>query len=290
MSGPPTRAGGRDRLAARDDPGVSNDAQWLDSMPEVYDRVLGPALFAQFATEVAARAASMSPSRVLELAAGTGIGTAELVRALPAADIVATDLNAAMVSWAAERVPEAAWCVADAQDLHFDDRSFDLVVCQFGVMFFPDKVAAFAETVRVLSPGGRVLLTVWDTVEGSTLSAALVDSLAVVLPDDLPSFLRRVPHGYTDSDQIRADLRAGGLVVDSLDRMVLHGRAITPREFVHGICRGTPTRFDLEQRGSLDTLIEALADDMTRRLGAEPIEGELTAFVVTASKPADSAG
>jgi SAM-dependent methyltransferase len=259
-------------------------------MPEVYDRVLGPTLFAPFATEVAARAAAMSPTRVLELAAGTGIGTAELARALPAADIVATDLNAAMVVWAAERVPGAAWSVADAQSLDFPDGSFDLVVCEFGVMFFPDRVGAFAEAARVLSPGGTLLLTVWDTVQGSTLPAALVESLAAVLPDDPPTFLVRVPYGYTDTDRVRSDLEAGGLQVVGIDRAVLHGQPITATAFADGFCRGTPLLFALEDRGSLDTLVEALADDMTSRLGAEPIEGELTAFVVTASKPADRAG
>ena len=270
--------------------GVSNDAQWLDSMPEVYDRVLGPTLFAQFATEVAARAASMSPTRVLELAAGTGIGTAELVRALPTADIVATDLNAAMVVWAAERVPGAAWSVADAQSLDFPDGSFDLVVCQFGVMFFPDRVAAFAEAARVLSPGGTLLLTVWDTVQGSTLPAALVESLAAVLPDDPPTFPVRVPYGYTDTGRIRSDVEAGGLHVVGIDRTVLRGQPITPAAFADGFCRGTPLLFALEERGSLDHLAQALADDLTARLGTAPVEGDLTAFVVTASKPADSAG
>jgi SAM-dependent methyltransferase len=268
---------------------VSTDAQWLDSMPEVYDRTLGPVLFAPFAAEVAARAAALSPSRVLELAAGTGIGTADLIRAVPDAAVTATDLNAAMVAWAAARHPGAAWSVADAQQLDFDDASFDLVVCQFGVMFFPDKAAAFAEAARVLSPAGRLLFTVWDTVEGSTLSAALVDSLAAVLPDDPPSFLTRVPHGYADTDQIRADLLAGGLLADSVDRMVLRGRAVTAKEFTHGFCRGTPLRFALEERGALESLTEALADDMTTRLGAEPIEGELTAFVVTARRAGPTA-
>jgi len=129
-------------------------------MPEVYDRCLGPALFAPLAARVAAEAQALAPRRVLELAAGTGILTAELVRALPAAEITATDLSPAMVGWAADRVAGPRWLQADAQQLDLPDADFDLVVCQFGVMFFPDKMAAFAEAARVLAPGGTLLFTV----------------------------------------------------------------------------------------------------------------------------------
>ena len=143
-------------------------------MPEIYDRCLGPALFAPFAKYLADLAASRSPARVLELAAGTGIATAELVRALPEAAITATDLNPAMVSWARERVVGPTWRPADAQQLDLPDRSFDLVLCQFGVMFFPDKPSAFAETARVLAPGATMLFSVWDVLSGSDFASAVV--------------------------------------------------------------------------------------------------------------------
>lgn len=146
-------------------------------MPDTYDRCLGPALFAPFAAHLAAMAAQLSPRHVLELAAGTGIATAELVRTLPAAHITATDLNPAMVSWAADRIGGATWMQADAQRLDLPDASFDLVACQFGVMFFPDKQAAFAEAARVMAPMGTMLFTVWDVVEASHFPAALVASL-----------------------------------------------------------------------------------------------------------------
>jgi SAM-dependent methyltransferase len=268
---------------------MTMDAQWLGDMPEAYDRVLAPALFAPFAAEVATRAAALSPVRVLELAAGTGVGTAALVAALPGAAITATDVNSAMVSWGAGRVPAATWRKADAQRLEFPVSSFDLVVCQFGVMFFPDKVGAYAESARVLTPGGWLLLTVWDSVEGSTLPAALVESLAAVLPDDTPSFLPRVPHGYADPVRMRADLEAGALLVQSIERLVLSGEPVTPRRFAEGFCNGTPLRFALEERGSLTELTRELGDEMTARLGTAAVSGALTGFVVTAHKP-ESAG
>lgn len=263
---------------------MTADASWVESMPEVYDRCLGPALFAPYAEHLAAIAATLQPRRVLELAAGTGIATAALVRALPSSAITATDLNPAMVSWGAERVPAAEWQPADAQHLEFPDAVFDLVVCQFGVMFFPDKPAAFAEAERVLAPGGTVLLAVWDVMPKSDFPAALMASLAATLPGEPPSFIVRVPHGYTDADQIRADLDAGGLRADSVDRVVLRGRAPSAASLAEGFCLGTPLRFALAELGRLDRLTDEIAADLTQRLGDGPVDGDLAAIVVTARK------
>lgn len=255
-------------------------------MPEVYDECLGPALFAPFAARVAAAAAARSPKRVLELAAGTGILTAELVRALPGAEITATDLNPAMVGWGAGRVPGPSWHQADAQHLDFPDGRFDLVACQFGAMFFPDKPAAFAEAARVLAPGGTALYAIWDRVEASGLPAAMAESLRAVLPENPPDFIVRVPHGYCEPDRIAADLRAGGLVEVGIERVVLRGEAASAAELTRGFCLGTPLRFALQERGSLPELADRLAEQMRARLGDGPVAGELAAFLVTAAAPA----
>lgn len=267
------------------DVSMSTDARWAASMPEVYHRRLGPALFAPFAAHVAAAAAQRSPRRVLELAAGTGILTAELVRALPEAAVTATDLNPAMVAWAASRVPGPTWSQADAQRLELPDAAFDLVACQFGVMFFPDKPAAFAEAARVLRPGAPLLFTVWDAVEASDFPAAMADSVAAVLGDSSPDFIVRVPHGYHDPQQITSDLRTGGLAVDGIERVVLRGRS-TALALAEGFCLGTPLRFALSERGPLADLTRSLQDEMVARLGAGPVDGDLAAFIVTAHKPA----
>ena len=264
---------------------MAGDAQWIESMPEVYDRCLGPFLFAPYATHVAESVVDLAPTRVLELAAGTGIVTRELVRLLPAAQITATDLNPAMVAWGSAHAPGADWQVADALDLGFPAGSFDLVVCQFGVMFFPDRPRGFAEMARVLTPDGRVRFAVWDVVEGSEITATLVDCLATLFPDDPPSFIVRLPHGYTDPDQINADVIAGGLVPLDIERVQLRGKTHSAAAVAEGFCLGGPMRFELEQRGSVPELTAAIAAEMTARLGDGPIEGDLAALVVTARRP-----
>ena len=117
------------------------DAVFSGSIPSIYDRYLGPLIFEPYAQDLATRLSALNPEHVLETAAGTGIVTRALVRSLsPGVTIVATDLNQPMLDHAAERIPSSrvSWQKADAQALPFPDGSFDAVVCQFGVMFFPD--------------------------------------------------------------------------------------------------------------------------------------------------------
>ncbi len=263
------------------------DTSWVGSMPEVYDRCLGPAVFAPLAGDLASRArASGEPGRVLELAAGTGILTAGLVAALPGAEITATDLNPAMVEYAAALVPDVSWRVADAMDLDFSDDSFDLVACQCGVMFFPDKVTAYREVRRVLAPGGLFLFNAWDTLETHQVEAALAEALAEVFPEDTPDFVARIPHGYADPDRMRADVQAAGLVCEDIAHSVLVGVSPSAATLAEGYCLGTPLRFELQRHGDLTDLVPRVAAAMTGRLGEGPVKGELAAYVVTARKHA----
>lgn len=253
-------------------------------MAEVYDRVLGPMTFQPYATKLAEIARQLAPKRVLEVAAGSGIVTAALLDALPAAEVTATDLNEGMVSFGRGRVPGATWQTADAQEIPFEDGSFDLVVCQFGVMFFPDKPKAYAEMARVLAPGGACLLSIWDVLSSSSFEAAVTEALAAVLPDEPPAFLARVPHGYADTEQIRSDVSSAGLAVERIDRAVETTTAPSADWVAEGYCQGSPLRFALEQRGSLPELTQAVAGHLTRRLGEGPLTGQMAAFVVTARK------
>ncbi|HTK63414.1 MAG TPA: methyltransferase domain-containing protein [Pseudonocardia sp.] len=257
---------------------------WVDSMPEAYDRHLGPVVFAPFAKDLADRIAGFSPSRVLELAAGTGLVTRELLRTCPGAQVVATDLNPAMVDYGSRQVPAATWRRADAQSLPFPDAGFDLVACQFGIMFFPDKPAAVAEARRVLVPGGRLVFNTWGTLDSHRFGATLMDCLRRAFPADPPKFLNDIPHGYADPARITADVTAGGLVCDSLDTITLTGTA-DAADVALGFCTGTPVRAEIEARGDLDATTALIKSEMRARLGDGPVTGTMSAHVVVAHRP-----
>lgn len=258
------------------------DRRWAGSMPEAYDRWLVPAMFGPFAVDLARRVARIEPRRVLELAAGTGVLTRELVAAMPVAQITATDLNAAMVSFGSRRVAGARWEQADASRLPFPDARFDAIVCQFGVMFFPDKPSAFAEARRVLASGGRLLFSTWGPVDTHDFAAALVAGLERVFPDDPPAFVAAVPHGYAEIDRITGDLSSGGLQCLSVETLTLEGRADSAADVAAGFCTGTPLRLAIEARGDLAASTAFVKDEMTARLGAGPVTGRMTAHVFEA--------
>jgi SAM-dependent methyltransferase len=258
------------------------DHLWVGSMPEAYDRWLAPAVFQPFAADLARRAARLAPRRVLEIAAGTGVLTRELVAAMPAAEITATDLNAAMVEFGSGQVPGPAWRQADVVNLPFSDGQFDLVICQFGVMFFPDKPAAFREVKRVLAVGGTLLFNAWSTVDTHGFAAALVAGVARVFPADPPTFIVAVPHGYADPAQAAADLSAGGLERVSAESVTLDGQAGSAADAAAGFCTGTPLRMAIEARGDLMAATAVIGDHMTAQLGCGPVTATMTAYVIEA--------
>ncbi|HEY2488659.1 MAG TPA: methyltransferase domain-containing protein [Streptosporangiaceae bacterium] len=261
------------------------DRVWAGSMPRAYDRWLAPTLFRPFAIDLARRAARFAPRRLLEIAAGTGVLTRELVTAVPAAQVTATDLNAAMIEFGSRQVPLAIWRQADALRLPFDDRTFDLIACQFGVMFFPDRPAAFREMGRVLGPAGRLLFSTWGAVETHGFAAALAAGLAHVFPDDPPAFVVAVPHGYCDLGQVAADVAAGGLECASAVPVTLVGHAASAADVAVGFCTGTPLRAAIEARGDLAAYTARVADQMTARLGPGPVTAKMTAYVIEARPP-----
>jgi SAM-dependent methyltransferase len=251
-------------------------------MPAAYEQLLVPVLFEPYAVDLARRVASGSPRTVLELAAGTGVVTAHLAGIPGVESVVATDLNDAMVSAGLASVPEARWERADALALPYPDQTFDAVACQFGVMFFPDRPKGFVEARRVLAPGGTCHFSCWLGLEDNLFAAATTKALARVLPEGTPDFLATIPHGYADRDQVAADLREGGFEEFTMESVGLSSPAVLPREVAIGFCTGTPLRGQLEARGDLASLTEAIAADVDRQLGDEPVEGGMSALVVTA--------
>ena len=182
------------------------------STPLLYDRYMGPLLFEPYARYVAERVALLRPSRILETAAGTGIVTRALRDVAPEATIVATDINPGVVGFAAEQVQSerVEFQIADAQNLPFEDGTFDVVVCLFGIMFFPDKVRANAEARRVIRPPGRYIVVAFDRLDLNPIPRAAGEAVASLFPED-PRYMERGPFSYTDAAVMEEDLRAGGL-------------------------------------------------------------------------------
>jgi SAM-dependent methyltransferase len=256
---------------------------WVDSMPEAYERLLAPTMFHPFAVDLARRVAARAPDRVLELAAGTGVLTRELLAAVASAQVTATDLNDAMVDFGRQQAPGAEWRQADAMALPFDAEDFDLIACQFGVMFFPDKPAAFAEARRVLTAEGKVLVSTWGPIDTHDFGAALVAGLERAFPHDPPTFVVSIPHGYADLDIVVGDLRAGGLNCLTVESVTLEGHAASVADIAVGYCTGTPLRAAIEARGDLATTTAVVASEMETRLGAGAVTGKMTAHVIEAT-------
>jgi SAM-dependent methyltransferase len=173
------------------------------------------------------------------------------------------------------------WRQADAQQLPFDDAGFDAVVCQFGVMFFPDKPKAFAEARRVLKPGGLYLFNVWDRIEENEFADVVAQALARVFPADPPRFMARTPHGYHDTAAIRRDLAAGGFrAVPRIDTLPARSRAASPRIPAVAYCQGTPWRSEIEARGALAPATDAAAAAIAERFGSGAVDGKIQAHVI----------
>ncbi len=262
------------------------DRSFGGSIPQLYEQYLVPLIFEPYAADLVPRIALRRPARVLEIAAGTGVVTRHLARTLsPATSIVATDLNQAMLDQAAtvRTSRPVEWRQADAMQLPFDDATFDVIVCQFGVMFFPDKPRAFAEARRLLRPGGSFFFNVWDRIEHNEFAHTITQSLEALFRDHAPSFLARVPHGYHDTVLIAQDLARGNFTkTPTFVTVPARSRAESPRVPAVAYCQGTPLRSEIEALGP-ERLVEATdiaTAAIVKRFGPRAVEGRLQAHVV----------
>lgn len=264
----------------------ASDVTFAGSIPTIYEQYLVPLIFAPYAQDMAERVRGDAPRQVLETAAGTGAVTRALAAALPEAEIVATDLNQAMLDRAAEITPakRVRWKQADAQALPFEDAVFDTLVCQFGAMFFPNKVAAYREALRVLKPGGRLRFSVWDNLAANPMSQVVHDAVGALFPDDPPRFFERAPFGYCDADRIRGDLRQAGFGAVEIETVEKVTRAPSPREPAIGLCQGTPLRGEIEARAAdrLAEVTDQTAAALAEHFGPSALENRMSALVVAA--------
>lgn len=268
---------------------VGSDTGFTGSIPQLYDRHLGAVFFEPFAADLAARLGRITSGRLLEVAAGTGIATAAILACLPdGVQLVATDLNQAMLDYARTK-PELERAVleqADALALPYEDASFDAIACQFGVMFFRDHVAGFREMHRVLKPGGLLVFNVWDRLASNLLMHATVDGLARRYPHHTSWFLDRVPCGYRNPDEIRANLASAGFVDCTIETIRMTARVPSARDAAIGQCQGTPMRAEIEALDpcGLETATEAAADEIARHFGEGAFTVEMQALVVETRK------
>jgi ubiquinone/menaquinone biosynthesis C-methylase UbiE len=265
-----------------------SDKNFGNSIAKFYDEYFVPLIFEPYAEDLARRLAARRLARVLEIAAGTGVVTRRLASLLPDdVSIVATDLNQPMLELAAEvgTARHVEWRQADAMQLPFEDGSFDALVCQFGVMFFPDKAKAFAEARRVLKSGGVLLFNVWDRIEENEFADVITTALESVFPDDPPRFMARTPHGYHDIATIQQDLRGGGFVgTPSVDTLAARSIAASARIPAVAYCQGSPLRNEIEARDKtkLDEATDVAEDAIARRFGHGQVDGKIQAHVVMA--------
>ena len=265
---------------------VETDKVFAGSIPEIYDTLLVPLIFQPYADDLVRRLSERPPGSVLEIAAGTGVVTRAMEKALPASmRIVATDLNPAMIARARAVgvAPNVEWREADAMKLPFADAGFDAVVCQFGVMFFPDKQKAFAEMRRVLRRGGSLLFNVWDRIEENDFANVVTEALRAVFPNDPPLFMARTPHGYFDTEAIRRDLAGGGFTAaPQVATVAARSRANSARVPAVAYCQGTPLRNEITARDAsrLDAATDAAEQAIARRFGRGAVDGRIQAHVV----------
>ena len=266
------------------------DQGFLGALPKVYQAHLVPLIFEPYAADLGNRLAGRPVSRVLEIAAGTGVVTRVLASVLPeSVSIVASDLNQAMLDQAVAMGTKRPieWRQADAMRLPFEDGAFDAVVCQFGVMFFPDKAKAFAEARRVLRTGGLLMFSVWDRIEENEFADTVTAALAFLFPADPPRFLARTPHGYHDRPTIERDLAAGGFTAaPRITTIPKRSRAASPGIPAIAFCHGTPLRNEIEARAAarIGEAIDRASDAIARRFGKGEVDGKIQAHVVAIEK------
>ena len=257
-------------------------------IPEIYDQHLGAVLFQPYADDLVKRLKPRGPKDVLELACGTGIVTRALAERLKPARLVATDLNEPMIHYARSKVqavPGLEWRQADASVLPFPDASFDAVVCQFGVMFVPDKLAAMKEARRVLRPGGVFAFNVWDRIEENDLGRTAHETITQFFPFD-PTQFYTIPFGFHDSKVIGLMLGEAGFAEALIDSVAKESKSPSAAHVAVGLVRGNPVVNAIQERGGVEvgTVIAAVEEALRARYGDSPLTAKMRALVVMASR------
>lgn len=269
----------------------NTNAAFVGSIPENYDSYLGPVLFEPYAADIARRLNVPDNGSVLEIACGTGIVTRQLRRQLPpTVEITATDLNEAMMNYARQKFDadeNIEWRQADATELPFADRSVDAVVCQFGLMFVPDKATAASEVFRVLKPGGEFLFSVWDAIEKNDLCHAAHTTVAKYFERDPPDFYQ-VPFSFYEPEAIRSLLSFAGFANIKIAPLAFPCAAQSAAEVTKGLVHGNPIITALRERceSRIPEIEAAVAAVVGARFGDRPVQAKMHALVCSAMRAA----
>jgi ubiquinone/menaquinone biosynthesis C-methylase UbiE len=244
---------------------MGDSGQLTSSAAEVYDEFFLPALFGAWPPQLVA-AAHLNPGmRVVDVACGTGVLTIPAAKAVsPGGTAVGLDLNSGMLAVARRKAPEIDWREAPAEALPFDSADFDAAVSQFGLMFFRDRHAALREMWRVLRPGGRLAIAVWDSLENTPGYSAITLLLARLFGDEIAELLR-APYALGDAKLLEALLLESGVEKPQVSRLAGEARFPSVRSWMHTDVRGW-------------TLSDKLADHQFELLVGEA-ENELRGFV-----------
>lgn len=257
------------------------------SIPEKYDACLGPLLFEPYAILMRDRINQLPGNHILEIACGTGRVTRHLATLRPDIKMIATDLNAEMIKVAQKKVPEknVEWQVVNAQELPFADESFDIVVCQFGYMFVPDKALAYKEAFRVLKKGGHFICSTWDKVENNDPARIAIDVINNFFKGNAPTFLQ-VPYSMYNPDEINDLLKEVGFTNISVETVKKEGLSESAKLAATGFIEGNPILVEINNiNPDSVAMIEAtLTNQLALQLGDEPLRCQLSAIVASGSK------
>lgn len=269
---------------------AASDVRFTGSIPEVYDRYLGPVFFEPYAVDLAARVARLRPRNLLEIAAGTGIVTRRLLEVLPPGGrLTATDLNEPMLDIARRKIgsdPRVRWRQADALELPFGDGEFDAVVCQFGLMFFPDKPKGLSEFHRVLVPGGKLLFNVWDSLDANAHGSIAHSVIGEAFEVDAPAFYE-VPFVLSDVAEVRSLVTGAGFAGVEIETIARTGESPSAADAAIGLVRGNPCINVIMERGpeKLEDIERTTTRKLAERYGDTPLRIPTRAHVASAVRP-----